>query len=286
MGGVTDLPSSVDVFNYTMHHTKRGVNLFEPTEGRVEVATEVRPNRSSLRCPLPVSETYALHKLPSSTLKTNGAAWQVRDDVPQRCIEAARENSTADAVLPFPVVGSGSVVRVRNRVYALGACNTIPPEVSLDLLRATENRKGGVRGARAASSANSAAPSPQVRLVEDYLRSVTRLQLYANANASVLHQHVIYQPPSMTLRFNATCVAGPRGTVYIVGGTHARTGESLASVAQFDTATETFVEGVWSLDTPVVSPAAASDSGLVFFAGGFSAHDTPTFFDPSRQRRD
>ncbi|KPI90623.1 putative protein kinase [Leptomonas seymouri] len=289
MGGVTDVESSTDLYNYVLHHTQRGINLFDPKTGRVEVPEEIQPNYSSADCPLSLSTTGPLGKRISPTPSTGAFEMKAKDHHLRRCIEAQRENSTTAAVLPLPVVGSGSVVRVQNRVYALGACNMIPDEVGLDLLRMTDHVADTDRSANPATPTKRST-SPEVRLVENYLRSVTRIQFYQSTNAAadarVLHQHVFYQPPSMTLRFNATCVAGARGAVYIVGGVNARTGEGIATAALFDTESGAFVEGVWSLDAPVVSPAATSSDSLLFFAGGFSMKDDPALLSPSRRRRD
>lgn len=306
IGGVDKVPRSIDVYNYTLHYTQRGINLFDPRNGVVSVAEEVVANGSgnSVDCPRRFNATDFLHSLQQQQQRGR------EEDSPYAgysCLEVRHENNnnnssstsniTTAAVLPVPVVGSGSVVRVRNRVYALGACNTIPPEVRLDLLRHVK-REGDRASVRHASAWWS---SPEVQLVERYLRSVMRLRFYqrggggrrqrqpqqqaAAADAHVLSHEVTYLPPTMTLRFNATCVAGAEGVVYIVGGVDAYTGESLSSVAQYDTASQSFVEGVWTLDEPVITPAAASDNGLLFLAGGHRTQADPSLFNPTRQRR-
>lgn len=300
LGGLAAVPDSVDVVTYMLRHAQRGMNLFNPSEEKMEELAVLLPNMSSVACPQPPTQPPLQQQHQQQELNVEGQEERTMADVSaarlaRRCIEAQRGHATAAAVLPVPVVGAGSVVRVRNRVYAFGACNIIPDSVRIDLLRSGEATAAATTQeeqqwhSSSASVLDETAESP-VRGVELYLRSVLRIDVYlgdkTHTGTHVVHHERLYQPSSLTLRYNATCVAGAHGVVYIVGGVDARTGEALATVTEFDTESGSFVDGAWTLDRPVSTPAAASDSTLIFFSGGVSHERNPSIFNPTRLKRD
>ncbi|KAK7201873.1 Protein kinase domain/Protein tyrosine kinase [Novymonas esmeraldas] len=281
LGGVAHIRDTVDAYTYVTQRTKRRVNLVHSRTYAVAVPVEVDPNTSSTACS--AEDT-------SVPPRDVGAAarW---DSGAARCIDpSSREGGAAPVQLRVPVVGTGSVVRVRDRVYAIGACNTILDSVDISVLQQQQQQQQQrQRQPPRHGQADDGGAAHALPALEEYLRSVLRLrffhQRHATTDAYAMHQEVMYLPSNMTLRVNATCVAGADGVIYIVGGINARTGEALASVAQFDTNTDAFVEGVWSLPQPAITAAATSSNDVMFIGGGFAIVPDPSLLHPGRTSR-
>lgn len=285
LGGVHGVTRPTSITSYLRQHTSRSVNAYDAERQVVHLPRELHLNESSQYC-----GEEGLHDMEVE----EGRATSSSGAAPPRlcCIDPS--SIEPSVTLPWPVVGSRSAVEVGSSIYMFGCCNTIPELVYLSAWRQTqahdeededdaddETQGGGGgwlpftrRHARAAKD-TSGNPSEDVMA---YLLSVQQIRLFQQRHAPTSDVTIYLTnwslPEQMTMRFNASCVAGSDGLVYIVGGVNALSGRQLNSVAQYNITSREYVDAVWFMEEPVVNPAVAASSGLLFLSGGFSKEGT------------